>query len=297
MNLTYPSPLRYPGGKRKLAQFIKDTIIKNKMTGGTYVEPFAGGASVALFLLYREYVSRVIINDIDRSIYAFWHEVLNNTEQLCDRIIKTEITIDEWERQKAVQEKKATADLLDLAFSTFFLNRTNRSGIISGGVIGGKKQTGDWRMEARFNKPNLIKRIEKVALYGRRIQLHNLDAMDLVASVERELDDRTLIYFDPPYYRQGGRLYVNYFQHEDHERLARFILNISTPWMLTYDYVPQILEMYSKARKRSIILNYSAANKEKGLEMLAFSDGLELPLGNYPSIGIESDTCSKTDTV
>ena len=285
--MIYPSPLRYPGGKRKLARFIADTMLENGMAGGVYVEPFAGGASVALTLLFQEYVDRVIINDLDRSIYAFWHAVLNDTEKLCSRIADTAITVEEWERQREVQAAKDTVDLLDLAFSTFFLNRTNRSGIITGGIIGGKKQAGNWHMDVRFNKDNLIKRIEKISLYSKRIQLHGLDAMDFVRLIVGELGDRTLIYFDPPYYSKGRALYVNHYKHQDHEQLAGFIQGLDVPWILTYDRTPQILDMYAGVKKRVLSLNYTAANKKKAYEMIAFSNGLFIPEHNYPSIRIE----------
>lgn len=284
--MIFPSPLRYPGGKRKLARFIADTIVENGMAGGVYVEPFAGGASVALTLLFQEYVNKVIINDLDRSIYAFWHVVINDTERLCRRIADTAITVEEWERQREVQLAKDTADLLDLAFSTFFLNRTNRSGIIKGGIIGGKKQTGNWFMDVRFNKEDLIKRIEKISLYSKRIQVYGLEAIDFIRLIEGELDNRTMIYFDPPYYNKGSALYVNYYKHQDHERLAGFIQELDKPWIITYDCAPEILEMYADAKKKFLSLSYTAANKKRAYEMIAFSDGLLIPGHNYPSIRI-----------
>ena len=195
----YPSPLRYPGGKKKLANFISDAIILNDIQGGTYIEPFAGGSNVALFLLFQEQVSKIVINDVDRSIYAFWHSVIYNTDKLCERIIETQITIQEWEKQKEIQRDKEKANLLDLGFSTFFLNRTNRSGIINAGPIGGKKQNGNWKIDVRFNKDDLINRIKKIALYESRINLYNKDAIALINEIISELDEHCLIYFDPPY--------------------------------------------------------------------------------------------------
>lgn len=283
----FSSPLRYPGGKRKLAGFVKDAVIKNDIQGGTYVEPFAGGASVALYLLFNEFVNQIIINDIDRSIYAFWYCVLNNTQELCNRIKQTAITMDEWENQKAVQQEKEQAELLDLAFSTFFLNRTNRSGIIKGGVIGGKEQTGEWKMDVRFNKADLIKRIEKIALYRDRISLHCLDSIAFINEILPDIDDHTLIYFDPPYYNQGSALYVNHYTHENHVELSRYIQRLNCKWMLTYDYTPKIIEMYRDVEKRLLTLSYTASQKVKGSEMLAFSNKFIIPEGKYSAITIE----------
>lgn len=196
--VTYPSPLRYPGGKKKLTGFIKDVIECNDLLGGTYIEPFAGGASVALSLLFTEYVNNIVINDIDRSIYAFWHSVINSTEELCRLIRNTTVSVEEWDRQRAVQEHKGDCDVLELGFSTFFLNRTNRSGIVKGGIIGGREQTGKWKIDCRYNRADLIKRIEKVALYANRIELHNQDAIDFINAIRPVLGANVLIYFDPP---------------------------------------------------------------------------------------------------
>lgn len=285
--MVFPSPLRYPGGKKKLAKFVIDSIIENDIQDGTYIEPFAGGASVALHLLFLEYVKKIIINDVDRSIYAFWYSVLYETERLCNLIEDTPVTIEEWHRQKIVQTQKENMDYLTLGFSTFFLNRTNRSGIIKGGVIGGKDQAGQWKMDVRFNKSDLISRIRKIALYQSRIQIHNEDAIDFVNMIRPVLDQHTLIYFDPPYYNQGAALYANHYSHEDHVELSRYIKNLDCKWILTYDYTPNIIEMYRNTEKRLLTLNYTASKKTKGNEMLAFCDDFNIPQGRYSSITIE----------
>lgn len=285
--MQFASPLRYPGGKRKLAEFVRDVVIQNGIQGGTYIEPFAGGASVALYLLFNEYVNQIVINDLDRSIYAFWYCVLNCTEELCHRIHDSEISMEEWKRQREVQGTKDSAQLLDLAFSTFFLNRTNRSGIISGGVIGGKSQAGQWKMDVRFNKDDLIRRIEKISLYHDRIGLHDKDAVDFVNSMLPAIDEHTLIYFDPPYYNQGSALYANHYTPQDHARLSRFIQDLKCKWMLTYDYTPEIVEMYKNARRKSLALTYTASRKVRGSEMLAFSADCAIPDGKYSAVSIE----------
>ena len=206
----FVSPLRYPGGKLKVVDFIKRLFEVNDLCDGTYIEPYAGGASVALTLLYSEYAHQIRINDIDRSIYAFWYSVLNDTDSLCRMIRDTKVNMEEWHRQKDVQIRKEGVDLLDLGFSTFFLNRTNRSGIISAGVIGGKNQTGRFKIDARYNKSDLIKRIENVAEYSDRIELTNLDAVELIRSM-RVPNKKALCYLDPPYYVKGQDLYLNYY--------------------------------------------------------------------------------------
>ena len=285
--MVHPSPLRYPGGKKKLAHFIAEAITKNGIQDGTYIEPFAGGASVALHLLFTEYVRNIIINDLDRSIFAFWFSVLNGTDNLCKLISDTPISIGEWEKQKEIQNRKIEVDLLSLGFSTFFLNRTNHSGIIKGGIIGGKSQAGNWKMDVRFNKEDLIKRIQKIALYGNRIQLFNDDAIGFINAIRPILNNRTLIYFDPPYYNQGATLYSNHYKHEDHARLSKFIQELECKWILTYDYTPNIIAMYRNAEKRVLTLSYTAARKSKGCEMIAFCKSFIIPEGRYSSVIIE----------
>lgn len=285
--MRFLSPLRYPGGKRKIAEFMKDIIVQNEMQGGTYIEPFAGGASIALFLLFNSYVNKIIINDIDRSIYAFWFCVINETDRLCSKIRETEVSVDTWKKQKEIQNSKETADLFDLGFSTFFLNRTNRSGVINGGMIGGKEQDGKWKIDARYNKENLIKRIKQVALHKNNIFLYCEDSVNLIYKISKDINEKTLIYFDPPYYNKGSTLYMNHFNHEDHKKLAEFIQELNCKWILTYDYTPEIINMYSDAKKKKLYLDYTAASRVKGIEMLAYSSSLKIPEVLYPSIKIE----------
>ncbi|MBN3662105.1 MAG: DNA adenine methylase, partial [Ornithobacterium rhinotracheale] len=186
------SPLRYPGGKNKLSAFIAKICIDNNINGH-YVEPYSGGASVALFLLIEGYVKQVTINDKDRSIYAFWYCVLNKTKQLCEKIENAQLNIDEWRKQKKIQLKKDEANLLDLGFSTFYLNRTNRSGIINAGVIGGVEQKGNYLMDCRFNKLELIKRIKLIAKYKKNIRLYNKDANELIDIIQEEANKDNII--------------------------------------------------------------------------------------------------------
>lgn len=270
------SPLRYPGGKGKMAGVFKRIIEENALLDGTYVEPFVGGGSVALSLLLNDYVSRIVINDKDRSIYAFWHSVLNDAERLCRAIADTAVNMDVWRRQKAVQAEKEEADLLELGFSTFFLNRTNRSGIIKGGVIGGNDQTGNYLIDARFNKADLMARIERIADYSDRIELHNDDAVMLINGIKDTMSDRTLYYLDPPYYEKGPGLYMNYFKDDDHRNIAATVGSISRgKWVVTYDNHPFISELYSHYRQREFSLSYSTTNGKRGEEIMIYSDNLK----------------------
>lgn len=273
--MEYNSPLRYPGGKGKVADYFKQIVRDNLLYDGVYVEPYAGGASVALTLLFNEYVSKIIINDIDRSIFAFWHSVLNETEELCNLIENTPVTIDSWRKQREIQKRKDRASLLKLGFSTFFLNRTNRSGILSGGVIGGVEQTGKWKIDARYNKAALIERIKRIASYKNKIQIFNKDAITLIRSLRDSLPAKTLIYFDPPYYVKGEDLYLNAYKPKDHEHIANEISQlVGQKWIVTYDNVAPIRNLYDDFRTKKFSLNYSAAEASRGEEVMIFSNNL-----------------------
>lgn len=269
------SPLRYPGGKSRIADFVKQIIKDNKLLDGVYVEPYAGGAAVALSLLMSEYVSRIIINDKDRSIFAFWHSVLNETERLCQYIEETPVTMEIWREQRELQsiEKKKTADLFSLGFSTLFLNRTNRSGIIKAGVIGGLEQTGNYKIDARYKKEELIARIRRIAAYADRIELHNEDAVDLVSKISHIAPQNTIMYLDPPYYKKGRGLYMNYYNDSDHRAIRDIITNVDIiKWMVSYDNSCFIKSLYKEYRSQEFYLNYSANNNGKGTEVLFFSN-------------------------
>lgn len=272
---TFPSPLRHPGGKRKVVNFMKLLFLENGLAGSNYVEPYAGGASVALALLYDDYVNDIHINDIDDNVFAFWRAVLTDSDSLCARIDDVRVTMEEWYRQRAVQADP-TATPLDRAFSTFFLNRTNRSGIITGGVIGGQDQTGKWKLDARFNRDHLIKRIQKVARFRSRITLTRLDAADLLLNWP-ETNQTCFVYLDPPYYVKGEGLYTNFYQHAHHEVIADLVRRLSCPWVVSYDGVPEILGLYAEYMTLPYTLSYSAADRYRGNEVMFFSSGLRLP--------------------
>ena len=280
--MQFNTPLRYPGGKGRLSQFVADVIDANGLVGGHYAEPYAGGAGIAISLLFLEYVSCIHINDMNKSVYAFWHSVLNKPNQLCGLISGTRASMAEWHRQRAIQDDPS-ANLLELGFSTFFLNRTNRSGIIRGGVIGGKGQTGKWKLDARYNKKNLIDRIEKIADQKSRIQLYNNDAEDFVQEILPSLPRKTLVYLDPPYYVKGKGLYEDHYNHEDHEDIADLVTALPQRWIVSYDNVPQIKKMYAGYRQRTFGLHYSAHNRYSGSEVMIFCDALHIPGKIEPS--------------
>jgi len=272
------SPLRYPGGKNKLSAFIAKICIDNNINGH-YVEPYSGGASVALFLLMEGFVEKITINDKDRSIYAFWYSVLNKTNKLCERIENAELNIEEWRKQKEVQANKKKADLLDLGFSTFYLNRTNRSGIINAGVIGGIQQNGNYLMDCRFNKEDLIQRIRKIAKHKKNIRLYIKDAVKLIEKIENEAENENIVfYFDPPYYLKASTLYMNHYEEEHHKNVSDKIKSIKNiKWIISYDNVAEIQKLYAKCSKKEFSFKHTAYEIREGKEIMFFSENIDQP--------------------
>lgn len=274
---SFNSPLRYPGGKNKLTEYVKALFRHNSLMDGQYVEPYAGGASVALELLIQEFASHVHINDIDPSVWSFWNAVLNETEGLCNLISATPVTMESWYEQREIQKNKINSDTLSLGFSTFFLNRTNRSGILKAGVIGGKNQDGNFKIDARFQKNELIRRIQVIAEHRDKISLYQLDAVDLLETIVPKLPDNTLVYLDPPYYVKGGDLYEHHYKHEDHAAVAAAASRIRQHCMVSYDDVPEIRALYKKFQYVSYSLNYCAQNRYRGTEAIFLDQSLECP--------------------
>ena len=275
------SPLRYPGGKSSFSRLLAEFIELNNLQDGIYVEPYAGGAGAGLNLLFSEHVNRLIINDADRSLYLFWKSLLFETERFIKLINDTPLSIDEWQRRKKIINSAQSHSELEVAFSTFYLNRCNRSGILNAGPIGGKSQTGTWRLDARFNKESLIKKIEKIAPYSSRISIYNLDAIEFMEQYVlplSETNNRLLVYLDPPYYSKGDRLYLNYYTIEDHVKLAEFINGQHTfKWIVSYDNIPQIRQLYSERATNIVSLNYFAHSAKIGSEVIIYCPDCVIP--------------------
>ncbi len=272
-----PSPLRYPGGKYSILPMVSELIKANGLERGHYAEPYAGGCGLALGLLFKGFVHEVHLNDLDRSIWAFWDAIINDTDRFVDAIYSTPVNMGEWERQKEIQSSEDSNDF-EKAFSAFFLNRTNRSGVIcKAGVIGGLNQDGKYKIDCRFNKGGLVDRIRRVEKYKHRIHLYNLDAVDFIQAADGFLPEKSFFCIDPPYYKKGSTLYTNFYGPDDHKNLADVILNISRPWILTYDDAVEIQRLYRSRRQFRFNLNYSAAEKRVGTELLVASPWLRIP--------------------
>lgn len=276
----HASPLRYPGGKAKLGPYFKALIKNNKLYDCVYFEPFAGGAGVGLTLLVHGYVSRIVLNDLSYPIYCFWRALLDNPEKFKARIRDVALSVDEWTHQRDVFRAQDTADPFELGFAAFYLNRTNRSGVLNGGMIGGYAQTSKYGLDARFNRDELAARVERLARNRDNIEVHNLDANNFIQNIPQlASSSKSLVYIDPPYYKKGRDLYYDFYLEKDHAILRDAITSLgdNINWVVSYDNEPEIVELYSRFRALFYNLGYSVRNGRVGREAMFFCDRLEIP--------------------
>lgn len=277
----YYSPLRYPGGKASLAGFLTDVIDLNDLRGARYFEPYAGGAGAALTLLQDNIVSEININDADPHIYLFWQAALNHTDRFIERIANISLDINEWQKQREICEFPSAYQPFDVGFSAFYLNRCNRSGVLlKAGPIGGRKQDGKWKLDVRFNRKGLIKRIELLGRQHDRINLTNLDA---IVFLKKHLPvgrnrSKAFVYLDPPYVDKAQRLYLNAYEAEDHRNIADYLRKQNRlPWLLSYDDTQLVRELYRDMHVFTLPIQYSLQAKRKAQELIISPQHLTLP--------------------
>lgn len=290
MSNTNNTPLRYPGGKSIFTDFFTSYIEVNKISDAVYVEPYCGGAGAAINLLLNDTVKQIWLNDANYSIYSFWYSLKYYGEEFLNRFDEIEINIDNWIIQRRIlnntegkTDKKE--DVLSNGFATFYLNRCNRSGILKAGAIGGNSResqlSANYKIDARFNKKNLRTKLEAIISKNDRIVVSNMDALYFLSELSKEsieIQKKIMVYLDPPYYKQGSSLYLNFYEHDDHKSIAEFLKNeFNWKWLLSYDNVKDIRKMYSSFSQYSFYLNYSAQDAKLGNELLIHSNNSLLP--------------------
>ncbi len=273
------SPLRYPGGKSKFAPYVASIMKNNNLDKGHYVEPYAGGAGVAFELLFTDIVSHIHINDLDPAIHLFWDAAINDTSHFIEILEATPITMDQWFYWRDVMNNKVSATNTEIGFATLFMNRTNRSGILKAGVIGGKAQNGQYELGDRFKKDVIAERIKRIASRRSQISIYKQDALELLDHCDQILPKNSLIYLDPPYYVKGQGLYRNFYSHEDHVAIANKLMSedFKSQWIVSYDATPEIYSIYEGCQSRNYELSYTAQNKYQGQEVMFFCKDITPP--------------------
>lgn len=264
------SPLRYPGGKNCIFKFLSNLFYENDLIGIEYAEPYAGGAGLALHLLMDGYVSKIHLNDLDEWVYAFWYTILNNKDEFCRWLKNVTINIDTWRTYKDMLSHSFNLTQFEKAQAFFFLNRTNVSGVIKGGVIGGLLQKGKYKIDARFNKIDLINRIEKIYQRRNNIEIYNFDGIEFLKQMNRKHRD-LFIYIDPPYVIKGSNLYLNFYTQSDHTALAQMVKKLRKGWLISYDNCELVNSLYNTYDRISYKLAQNTSNRI-GEEMLIFPD-------------------------
>lgn len=279
--MRFASPLRYPGGKACLSGFLTDVIEMNDLRGCSYYEAYAGGAGAALSLLRDGLVSNIFINDADERVNAFWVSALEESERFVDRVLSAPLTMKEWYRQREICANPGAYDRFDVGFAAFFMNRCNRSGVLTGaGPIGGLEQKGEWKLGVRFSRKPLAERIMKLARVREQINITRLDAIDFLKSNLPRGGDRkkVFVYLDPPYVHKGQRLYLNSYETKDHAQLARYIKGQhNLPWIMSYDDTDVVRELYFDQQLTSLPIHYSLQTKRCAKELIIAPHRIELP--------------------
>lgn len=280
------SPLRYPGSKAALIPYIERLIAANNLNQRTIIEPYAGSAIVSLHLLREQKINRAILIERDPLVYAFWESVFNHTDELIERIHSTPINLDTWNAFQCYRSLDGIIDqdIVSLGFAGLFFNRTNFSGILKAGPLGGYTQTSKYPIDCRFKKDKIISRINKIAALRDRVTVEFGDAIFLLrGKLRRQIDiEHPFLYIDPPYYAKGKQLYRYWFSPEQHGQLANYLHQVNTDWLVSYDNHKAIESLYSGPNHaktihfRPISFDYTVYKSRSNAKELLISN-LQLP--------------------
>jgi len=294
------SPLRYPGGKSLLSSYVSGVLEENLLSGCTFYEPYAGGASVSLDLLRLGFIDKAVLVERDPLVYAFWKCVFTQTEALCSAIDACPVSLETWhllQPTRAVIDPNKTAyTLLQLGLAGLFFNRTNFSGIIGAGPIGGQSQASAYKINCRFNKKALIRQIRAAGRLSSRISVNFGDAITFLRKNSARISSGfSFVYIDPPYYMQGKKLYRHHYLDADHQALAEFITAQAYPWLVSYDDHPRIRELYASKQMQPIYLDYKVKSSRTAQELVISNLMIPPPVyAGSPRQKMDADTADGT---
>lgn len=290
------SPLRYPGSKSALAEYLAAVVKENLLVGAHLFETYAGGASVSLSLLKSGLISRATIVELDPLVYSFWKCIKDSPEQLCDKIQCVTASLQTWKSFQKYLEPSVVGkySALELGFAGLFLNRTSFSGIIGAGPIGGMSQQSAYKVDCRFNKERIIRQIRNLAGLTEGLTVVHSDALRFLKNSRAAiLKGHSLVYLDPPYYAQGKRLYRYNYGDKEHAALAKLIVAEKYPWVISYDPHPTIRQLFSGQAMTPIYLSYAVKKSRKADELLISN----LTLGEPEYLGLDDSMHSVSEAM
>jgi DNA adenine methylase len=272
------TPLRYPGGKTWLLPYINDFLKFHKIQLGTIIEPFAGSASVSVGLLKSGIADNAVLCENDPMIISFWKSALYSSEEFVELIKNTDISMDTWYEFKKYLANDAPTKYSDLeiGFAFLFYNRTNYSGIITAGPIGGRRQLSKYSIKCRFNPERIIKKVSQLSALNERIEIIHGDGNEYLRKFTGNQEENIFIYVDPPYYDAGKVLYRKFFAIDDHMELEGILTHINSPWLASYDDVNFIRNLYKSSKSQYVYTDYQAGNLKRGSRELLLSN-LKIP--------------------
>ena len=285
------TPLRYPGGKTWLIPYINKFLEFHSISPGTIIEPFAGSASVTIGLLSSNLMKTGIICEKDPLIIAFWNSALNHNAELCESVLNLDVTMDTWWdfKRYIAPESSLHYGTVDLATAFIFYNRTNYSGIINAGPIGGKSQKSSYKLSCRFNKERIIAKIKHLEAYSGRISVVSDDGIELIRRYQKRAEaDDLFFYIDPPYYGAGKVLYRDYFRDTEHTELAKTVKTLNSPWLVSYDENEFIRQLYAGSESNYVYTDYQAGHLRRGVREMLFSNRKIPPLSEAPFLNLNS---------
>lgn len=276
------SPLRYPGGKARLGPWLAWSMRQNGLRSPVFAEAYCGGAGAAVYLLTNNYVSRIELNDLDPAVAAFWRSAVYRSREMARMVEAAAVNLEERERQREILKNPDRHGDLDLGFAALFLNRVNHSGIIRSGPIGGKTQKGRYRLDVRFARSELVRRILSLGGMADRIGIHERDALDFLENEVPAFGPERLVFLDPPYFHKSKRLYRHLYGMEDHRQVATAVRALACPWVVTYDHCREIECLYEGLNTHDYSLTSHAGSGRLKISEILIYGNLMLPCPPQP---------------
>lgn len=269
------TPFRYPGSKSSFASTVKSYVLHNDLQGCKIIEPYAGSAAVTLALVSEEICSSAVLGERDPLMFSFWKVALQQPDALINKIREADVSLERWHELRPLLECETPEEdrLVEMAFAALFFNRTNFSGVLHTGPIGGQDQSSAYKIDCRFNREDLIARVREIAKLGDRINVVFGDAVDLIKENKRRVTP--FFYIDPPYFVQGRKLYRHHYKLRDHVALSKSLGSVKFNWMLSYDNHDVIRSLYGEFKQVEKKFQYSTRVSKNEDELLITN--MEIP--------------------